>query len=162
MTSGDTPAPRRWRRGMGALDWTSDERAYGLLLDALARDLAEAEAVDQQLDAHARRSSASLQADLDRVQQEERAAAQRELGAFRAALEDARARGGQAGVEVPYDATIPEQDAFADVLIHYLVRPGYASVRTEEPRPGRYVYWIQVDWPRIASLAEELGAPLAL
>ena len=55
-----------------------------------------------------------------------------------------------------------DQNRAADVLIQYLVRPGYAEVRTEEPGPERYVYHIRVDWPRVRRLAEAQGHPLAL
>ena len=47
-----------------------------------------------------------------------------------------------------------------DVLIQYLVRPGYAEVRTEEPQPGNYVYYIRVDWPKLRALAAAEGHPL--
>ena len=50
----------------------------------------------------------------------------------------------------------------ADVLIQYLVRPGYAEVRTEEPEPEHYVYCVRVDWTRLRALAEEQGHPIAL
>ena len=48
----------------------------------------------------------------------------------------------------------------ADVLIQYLVRPGYAEVRTEEPEHERYVYYIRVDWARLRSLSEAQGHDL--
>ena len=71
----------------------------------------------------------------------------------RAAMEDVRTRGGADGrQEVPYDGKNAKQDARADVLIQYLVRPGYAEVRTDEPEPGHYVYYIRIDWPRLRSL----------
>jgi hypothetical protein len=56
---------------------------------------------------------------------------------------------------VPYDGADPRRDAQADLLIQYLVRPGHADVRTEEPRPGQYVYWIQVHWDELRRLVEE-------
>ena len=64
--------------------------------------------------------------------------------------------------EVPYDGSDPVQNAAADVLIQYLVRPGFAEVRTEEPQPGRYVYYITVTWPRLRELAEAQGHPIPL
>jgi hypothetical protein len=33
-------------------------------------------------------------------------------------------------------------------------------VRTEEPQPGQYVYYIRVDWPRLKKLAADQGHPL--
>ena len=63
---------------------------------------------------------------------------------------------------MPYDSREASQDAAADVLIQYLVRPGYAEVRTDEPQPERYVYYIRVDWPRLRNLAREQGHPIAI
>ena len=55
---------------------------------------------------------------------------------------------------------IVNEDSAADVLIQYLVRPGYAEVRTDEPQPGRYVYYIRVDWTRLREFAQQQGNPL--
>jgi hypothetical protein len=63
---------------------------------------------------------------------------------------------------VPYDGRDAAQNAAADVLIQYLVRPGYAEVRTEEPQPEQYVYYIRTDWPRLRQLAEGQGHPIGL
>jgi hypothetical protein len=71
-----------------------------------------------------------------------------------------RGAAGDENAEVPFDSTRPDEDALADVLIQYLVRPGYAEVRTEEPSAGSYVYFIRVDWPKLRALAEEQGYPL--
>jgi hypothetical protein len=48
------------------------------------------------------------------------------------------------------------------MLIQYLVRPDYAEVRTEEPEPGHYVYYVRVNWPRLRALSEAHGHALAL
>jgi hypothetical protein len=78
-------------------------------------------------------------------------------------MEDIRTRGGRDGsAEVPYDSREPVQNRMADLLIQYLVRPGYAEVRTDEPEPEHYVYYIRVDWPRLRALAEEQGHPITL
>ncbi len=84
--------------------------------------------------------------------------ARAELALFRAALGETRARSGpQADSEVPFDSRDPAQDASADLLIQYLVRPGYAEVRTEETEPWQYRYWIRVDWDRLRRLAAAAG-----
>jgi hypothetical protein len=155
--------PRRWLSGFGTLDWRTDERGYAALLDALTRDRLETEAVERERLATSRRSLAELQEDQQRVARDELAEARDELDEFRAAITDVRARGGPDGVgEVGYDSDDPDQNQAADVLIQYLVRPGYAEVRTEEPEPEHYVYYIHVDWPRLRSLAESVGHPLTL
>ncbi len=154
--------PRRWLSGFGALDWRTDERGLATLLDALTRDRLEVEAVEREREATSRRSLAELQEDQHRVERDELAEARRELDDFRAAIADVRGRGGPEALEVPYDSSVADQNRAADVLIQYLVRPGYAEVRTEEPTPEHYVYYIRVDWPRLRSLAEAQGHPLTL
>ena len=152
---------RRWLSGFGAFDWRTDERSYASLLDALTRDRLEVEAVEREMQATARRSLAEVQQDQQRAERDELAEARRELDDFRAAITDVRRRGGGDGrAEVPYDSRDSKQSAAADVLIQYLVRPGYAEVRTEEPQPGQYIYNIRVDWPRLHRLAADQGHPL--
>lgn len=152
-----------WLSGFGNLDWRTDERAYASLLDALTRDLLEVEAVEREMQATARRSLAEVQEAHQRAERDELAEARRELDAFRSALNDVHKRGGEDGrAEVPYDSRDAAQSAAADVLIQYLVRPGYAEVRTEEPEPEHYIYNIRVDWLRLRNLAVEQGQPFPL
>ena len=154
--------PQRWLSGFGALDWRSDERAYASLLDALTRDRLEVEAVEREMQATAR-SVAEVQQAQQRAERDELAEARRELDDFRSAMADMRTRSGPDGKnEVPYDSRDRVQNAAADVLIQYLVRPGYAEVRTEESQPGQYIYNIRVDWIRLRALAEAQGHPIAL
>jgi hypothetical protein len=154
---------QRWLSGFGALDWQSDERAYASLLDALTRDRLEVEAVEREMQASARRSLADVQEAHQRAEHDELAEARRELTDFRSALTDIRERGGaDGGAEVSYDSRDVTQNQAADVLIQYLVRPGYAEVRTEEPQPEQYVYFVRVDWPRLRALAEAQGHPISL
>jgi hypothetical protein len=156
-------APQRWLSGFGALDWLADERAYASLLDALTRDRLGVEAVEREMQAAARRSLADVQQVQQRAERDELAEARRELHDFRSVIADVRERSGSDGLgEVPYDSRDQVQNAAADVLIQYLVRPGYAEVRTEESQPGQYVYYIRVDWPRLRELAEAQGHPIAL
>ena len=159
----EAPAPRRWLSGTGALDWRSDERGLASLLDALTRDRIEAETAEAERQATSRRSMAELQEDRERAARDELAEARRELDTFRAAIEDARARGGADGqAEVPYHTSNPDEDRMADVLIQYLVRPGYAEVRTDEPASGTYIYSVRVYWDRLRDLAQAIGHPLPI
>jgi hypothetical protein len=158
-----TRPSQRWLSGFGALDWRTDERAYAALLDALTRDRLEVEAVEREMQATALRSLADVQQDQQRAERSELAEARRELDDFRSALADVRQRGNPDGQgEVPYDSRDSVQNEAADVLIQHLVRPGYAEVRTEEPQPGQFVYYITVDWPRLRELAEAQGHPIPL
>jgi hypothetical protein len=162
-TRRDEARPARWLSGFGALDWRADERAYAALLDALTRDRLEVEAVERELITSSRRSLADVQEAQEKAERDELAEARGELSDFRAAMEDVRTRAGSDGTaEVPYDSREPGQNQMADLLIQYLVRPGYAEVRTDEPDPEHYVYYVRVDWQRLRTLAEEQGHPITL
>jgi hypothetical protein len=151
-----TRPPRRWPTTFGQHEWDADDRTYASLLDALTHDRVEAEALEIQLTA-----PASASADVQQLEREELEDARRELDDFRAALDSVRRRAaGNENAEVPFDSRQTDEDAAADILIQYLVRPGYAEVRTEEPAPEQYVYYIRVDWPKLRTLAQEQGHPL--
>ena len=150
--------PRRpWRLGFERIAWRPADRAYAGVLEALTRERTALLEQGRELVAPARpRTSGAI------TQAQERQA-RAELALFRAALEDARARSGPHGdLEVPFDSHHPRDDASADVLIQYLVRPGYAEVRTEETEPWQYRYWIRVAWDRLRQLAAEAGYRLPL
>jgi len=152
-----TRPSRRWLSGFGRHDWDSDDRAYATLLDALTRDRVENEALDREMSAPARQGTT----DVKKLERHELDEARRELHEFQGALHDAQRRSaGNERAEVPYDSRNSTQDAMADVLIQYLVRPGYAEVRTDEPSVGHYVYYVRVDWPKLRGLAQEQGHPL--
>ena len=165
MDTASKTAPRRqrWLNGFSAMDWRAEERAFAVLLDALTRDRVNDETVEMERSASSRRSLAEVQQDAERVERDELSEARAELDEFHAALADARARSGPDGRgEVPYDSNAPDQDAEADMLIQYLVRPGYADVRTEEPREGHFIYYLRIDWERLEALAAERGQSLRL
>jgi hypothetical protein len=127
------PAQRqRWRLGLGELAWRAEDRSYASLLEALTRESGRVLRQTQELVAPAVLTRGGISADLER-------SARAELAMFRAAMEDARKLSGQDDqAELSYDSRNPEQDAWADILIQYLVRTGYAEVRTEEPEPWHY------------------------
>lgn len=163
MTTGTEGRTWSWLRGLGMIEWAGDERPYAALIEALTRDRLETSLVEREMDAGARVNMAAVEEQAEVSAEVELERARGELTTFRAALEDLHARGGTAtDAEVPFDAANPVEDAQADALIQYLVRPGYADVRTEEPEPEHYVYCIRADWPRLRALAEELGHPLPL
>ena len=146
---------QRWRLGFGALTWRAEDRGYAALLEALTREREQVLRQTQELAAPAAPlTTRGIDAVLER-------GARAELAVFRAALEDARARSGANGqAEVAYDSRNPDQDTWADILIQYLVRPGYAEVRTEEPEPWHYRYWIRITWERLRQLARGEGHAL--
>jgi hypothetical protein len=159
MADRKTPQ-RRWLSRFGAFEWHSDERAYASLLDALTRDRLEAEALERERNAG---RLTDVQEAQHKAERDELAEARSELDEFRSAVADARRRAGRdERAEVPFDSSKSTENAAADVLIQYLVRPGYAEVRTEEPDPERYVYYIRVDWPRLRKLAVDQGHPITI
>jgi hypothetical protein len=152
-----------WPAGLLDLFEHAEDRAYGGLLQALARRLAAEEATTKEMDATARRPMADIRESASATEADIRQDARRRVDVFRTALEDAHARsGGDPAREVPFDGADPQQDAFADVLIQYVVRTEYGTVRTDEPSPGRYVYSITCDWKALRLLAEEAGHALPL
>ncbi|MGH2355395.1 MAG: hypothetical protein ACRDI2_02835 [Chloroflexota bacterium] len=152
-----------WPKGLSKLSWSEDERAYTALLDALAKQRVDAEAVALEMDTRSRRTMADVKEEELAVAQDQMEDARQHLHAFRDALEDARGRAAAAPKgEVAYDSTDPAQNARADLLIQYLVRTGYGEVRTEEPSPGQYVYYLRIAWDRLRQLAEQEGHTLPL
>jgi hypothetical protein len=150
--------PRRpWRVGFEQLAWRPADRAYAAVLEALTRERTALLEQGRELAAPARpRTTGAISPEQERQ-------ARAELALFRAALEDARTRSGPRGdLEVPFDSQHPRDDASADMLIQYLVRPGYAEVRTEETEPWQYRYWIRVGWDRLRQLAAQTGHRLPL
>jgi hypothetical protein len=134
-----------------------DSATYDAILDALARELAQTEAVAIERNTSPRRPMADVKEEQASREREEREITSEERDAFREALEDALTRGGEKG-EASYSSDDPGQDAKADVLTKYLVRLGYAEVRTDERGEGRYTYHIKVLWQRLREIAQREGA----
>jgi hypothetical protein len=76
--------------------------------------------------------------------------------AFETGLKAARRASG----ELRLDASDPLQDRLADALIQFLVRPGLATVRTEELAQDQFVYYVSVDWAALRRLALQAGINL--
>lgn len=92
--------------------------------------------------------------------QTETDAAVRLFPAFYAGLRHAGAAGGpQAGALVLDDAD-PQQNAMAEALIRFLVKPHLATVETEELGETHYRYHITLDWPGLQRTATLAGVPL--
>jgi hypothetical protein len=150
-----------WLRGLGRFEWAPNDQPFAVLLEALVRDRSEDELLVREMEATSRVDMGELQQDRRDIAEAELEQARGEVGTFRTALEDAWARGGSGG-EAAYDSANPVENAQVDALIQYVVRPDYGEVRTEEPEPGRYVYNVRIDWPRLRALAEAEGHPLPL
>ncbi|MGI8587246.1 MAG: hypothetical protein ACR2M0_06095 [Chloroflexia bacterium] len=64
------------------------------------------------------------------------------------------------GQAVVLDDADPQQNAGADALVRFLVRPNLASVETEELGEGHYRYHVTVDWPGLEQTATLAGVDL--
>jgi len=119
--------------------------------------MAAVEATSMEIEAAAGRNPSDLRAEQDRIKSVERAEGRQELKAFQTALRNALTQTQANPREAAYDSAVPEQNEMADVLIHYLVRAGYAEVRTEQLDARRHVYYIRIDWVGLRALAEQEG-----
>lgn len=132
----DSQGRGAWSGGLARENWSAEDRPYAVLLDALARDLASVATTELEMDARSRRSIAEVKQEGEELTRDRLEDARRELAAFRGALEAVRSQG--ASAEVRFDSVDPRQDAAAGLLIQYLVRPGYAQVRTKPRQRSGY------------------------
>jgi hypothetical protein len=134
---------------------------FAELLNAIVHDLFITDAQkDVDLNAAAADSSASIEAEKERIvaSAEERA---RELQpAFRTGLLLAFEAQGIGKPEIRLDDRDAEQNAIADALITYLVRFDLAESRSEENAPGHYDYFVSVNWNPLYRFAGEHGIDL--
>jgi hypothetical protein len=134
-------------------------------LERLLTYLTEHEIIKQeqkevQLTAGPREPGETIAADLELARQRERQRVATLAPAFADGLRrayDAR-RNGQEGLTL--DDRLPDENAMADALIQFLVRPHLAASHTEPTEPNHYAYTITVDWPRLSQLAAEGGVDL--
>lgn len=62
--------------------------------------------------------------------------------------------------ELALDDRRNDENAIADALVQFLVRPHLASSHTEQTEPNHYTYYITVDWSQLAQVAAEGGVDL--
>lgn len=86
-----------------------------------------------------------------------RARAQELADAFAAALQTAAQK---RPASVRLNSADAAQNRMADALIQFLVRPGFATVQTDETAPDVFAYTIAVDWPALQRVADEAGISL--
>ena len=134
-------------------------------LERLLTYLAEHEIIKQeqkdvQLTASPREPGETIAADLELARQRERQRASMLAPAFVEGLRRAydAQRAGRHGLTL--DDRRADENAMADALIQFLVRPQLAASHTEPTEPNHYAYTITVDWPRLAQLAAEGGIDL--
>ena len=53
-----------------------------------------------------------------------------------------------------------DENAIADALVQFLVRPDLAASHSEQTEPNHYRYHFTSDWPQLAALAVEAGIDL--
>ncbi len=64
------------------------------------------------------------------------------------------------GDRLVLDDRLMDENAIADALVQFLVRPDLATSHTEPTEPNHYRYQIAVDWTQLAQLAAEGGVDL--
>jgi hypothetical protein len=153
--------PRQSDKGQETRLSSKEKGVYTALLDALSNAVLDTEYTDIEANASARRDMADVKREEAHVAQTFLEEAQQNVPAFRDALHDAWRRGESTGI-ASYDSADPVEDAHATVLIQYLVRSGYADVRSEECGQEHYVYHLQIKWDRLRALAGTLGHRLPL
>ena len=67
-------------------------------------------------------------------------------------------RAGQDGFAL--DDRRNDENAIADALVQFLVRPDLATSHSEQTEPNHYTYHITIDWTQLAALAAEAGIDL--
>lgn len=84
-----------------------------------------------------------------------------ELGpAFSDGVRRAHAVRGTGQDELVLDDRRSDENAIADALVQFLVRPHLATSQTEQTEPNHYTYRIAIDWPRLAAVAAAAGIDL--
>ena len=130
----------RWPAAVLDLFESSDDRAYGALVQALARQAGQRGGGGAGDGLHVPAPDGGDQGVRAGGGGRDPGRGPAPGGRLPRALEDAFARsGGDPRREASYDSADPRQDQLADVLIQYLVRTDYAQVRTTERGPGQYV-----------------------
>jgi hypothetical protein len=81
-------------------------------------------------------------------------------GAFAAGLRRAYAAQQHGEGEIALDDRRQDENAMADALVQFLVRPHYATSQTDQSEPNHYIYRITVDWEHLNRLADETGIDL--
>ncbi len=80
--------------------------------------------------------------------------------AFADGLRRAHAAQRSGAGELVLDDRRADENAIADALVQFLVRPQLATSHSEQTEPNHYLYHVTVDWPRLSQLASEAGLDL--
>jgi hypothetical protein len=105
------------------------------------------------LDAPSSESGAEIESDKKEAARRQEHLADDLADAFRDGLVLAYRGRGAARAELALDDRKPEEDRIADALIRFLVSYDLAASRSEATEPRHYVYYIAVDWDRLADVA---------
>lgn len=153
------------RRRWPARDGPAEEGTVADGIDRLLHALIEREIVrmDQknvQLTAGPRVSAETVDANQVIEVERERHRASELAPAFADGLRRAHAAQ-QAGTgDLVLDDRRADENAIADALIQFLVRPQLATSHSEQTEPNHYLYHVSIDWPRLQQLARDAGLDL--
>lgn len=133
------------------------ERLLNVLID---REILRLEEKNVELTAGPRVSAETVDANQHVEADRERQRVSDLGGAFAAGLRRAYAAQQAGESEIALDDRRLDENAMADALVQFLVRPQYATSQTDQTEPNHYVYRIAVDWAHLSRLADEAGIDL--
>ncbi len=133
------------------------ERLLNVLID---REILRLEEKNVELTAGPRVSAETVDANQHIEADRERQRVSDLGGAFAAGLRRAYAAQQAGESEIALDDRRLDENAMADALVQFLVRPQYATSQTDQTEPNHYVYRIAVDWAHLSRLADEAGIDL--
>ncbi len=133
------------------------ERLLNVLID---REILRLEEKNVELTAGPRVSAETVDANQHIEADRERQRVSDLGGAFAAGLRRAYAAQQSGESEIALDDRRLDENAMADALVQFLVRPQYATSQTDQTEPNHYVYRIAVDWAHLSRLADEAGIDL--
>ena len=128
-----------------------------LLHVLIEREILRLEEKNVELTASPRMSSETVDTNQSIEADRERQRANDLGGAFAAGLRRAYAAQQAGEGEIALDDRRQDENAMADALVQFLVRPHYAASQTDQSEPNHYIYRIAVDWERLNRLADEAG-----
>lgn len=133
------------------------ERLLNVLIE---REILRLEEKNVELNAGPRVSAETVDTNQTIEADRERQRARDLGGAFAAGLRRAYAAQGHGEHEIALDDRRQDENAMADALVQFLVRPHFATSHTDRSEPNHYIYRITVDWDRLHRLADEAGIEL--
>lgn len=131
-----------------------------LLHALIEREILRTDQKSVQMTSGARVSAETVDANQQIEIERERNRASELASAFKSGLQRAYATRRAGEAELTLDDRRADDNAIADALVQFLVRPQYATSHSEQTEANHYLYHVTIDWPRLQQFAEESGLDL--